>query len=356
MLIMGLFTRVCAKADDALQNAGAKQTDTPTNRLKRVEAVMDRYYRGDPINKAKDSLNRSIDQHNRWVESTNAQHQAAHKNLEKEFDSLQAIEKQIAEMDKRLAVKPDTHDQTAVKDYNAAVDRRNNLVKQYNELGKSYKARETAFNDKTSRANQELETRKKQLDAQRATVEQQIASYAEWCKTGDDVAFFKDLNRFFAQLCKENLVRTTPELIKTIDKVRAIRRELAEHAIKSPERAGGGLVIVEATLCRREKCFLIVDTGATDVCIPPALVDVLGLTDKLGKEVEARLAGGVRIRGRELVIPQVSVLGREVKDVKAVVLDESEVGVDGLLGLSFLNNFDFHIDQHRPDKLILKPK
>ena len=38
------------------------------------------------------------------------------------------------------------------------------------------------------------------------------------------------------------------------------------------------------------------------------------------------------------------------------MLDEPEVGIDGLLGLSYLNRFDFRLDQRSSDKLILKPK
>jgi clan AA aspartic protease (TIGR02281 family) len=116
------------------------------------------------------------------------------------------------------------------------------------------------------------------------------------------------------------------------------------------------LVIVEATVCGREKCFMVVDTGATSVTISPSLVKVLGLSDQLGKNVNATLADGTQTTGREVVIPQLSVVGMEVRGVNAVVLDEPGVGIDGLLGLSYLNHFDFHLDQQHPSKLILKPK
>jgi hypothetical protein len=36
--------------------------------------------------------------------------------------------------------------------------------------------------------------------------------------------------------------------------------------------------------------------------------------------------------------------------------DEPGVGIDGLLGLSYLNHFDYRLDQQHPNKLILKPK
>jgi len=332
----------------------AEQAMPEPDRLSELEAVMDRYYRGDPLDEARSSLNQRIDEHNRWVESTNAQHEATRAELETESESLRAVEKEIEDQDTRLADEPRADDRAAVDAYNARLTQRNVLVEQYNQLGKSYQQRQAAYNDSVARDRQEMETRQQELDSRRAAVQQQIAEHNHRIETGEDLSFFKELNRFYAELLEQSRNRETPELAEKIGRARAIRRELAEHAVKRHESAESGLLIVEATLCRREKCFLIVDTGATVVSISPALVDAAGLSDRLGKETEATLAGGIKIRGRELIIPQLSVLDIESQDVKAIVLDESEAGVDGLLGLSYLNRFDFRIDRSHPDKLILK--
>lgn len=344
------------RSADAPRLEEAAPAKPEPDRLSHIEAVMDRHYRGDPLDEARTSLNQRIDEHNRWVETTKARHEATRTELETESQSLRALEKEIADLDARLADKPHDDDRAAVDAYNALVTRRNALVEKYNRLGKSYQRRQAEYNDSVARDRQEMETRQQELDSRRAAVEQRIAEHNHRIETGEDLSFFKELNRFYAELLNQSRDRETPELVERIGKVRAIRRELAEHAVERHESAGSGLLIVEATLCRREKCFLVVDTGATVVSVSPALVDAAGLSDRRGKEIEATLAGGIKIRGRELVIPLLSVLGMDAQDVKAIVLDESEVGVDGLLGLSFLNRFDFRIDRSHPDKLILQPR
>ncbi|HUT89130.1 MAG TPA: retroviral-like aspartic protease family protein [Thermoguttaceae bacterium] len=339
---------------DAPGQEGTAQAKAEPDRLAEFEAVMDRYFRSAPLGEAVISLDQRIDEHNRWVESTNARHEGTRAELETESESLRAVEKEIKDLDTRLADAPGADDRAAVDAYNALVTQRNALVEQYNQLGKSCQERQAAYNDSVARDQQEIERRQKELDSRRAAFRQQVAEEYRRNETGEDLSFFKRLNRFYADLLEQQRNAETPELAAKISRVRAMRRELAEHAVKRHETAESGLLIVEATLCRHEKCFLIVDTGATVVSISPALVDAAGLSDQLGKETEATLAGGIKIRGRELTIPQLSVLAMDAQDVKAVVLDESEVGVDGLLGLSFLNRFDFRIDRSHPDKLILK--
>ena len=39
----------------------------------------------------------------------------------------------------------------------------------------------------------------------------------------------------------------------------------------------------------------------------------------------------------------------------AIVLDEFDAGVDGLLGLSYLKRFVFRIDQSQRDKIVIEP-
>ena len=327
-----------------------------TDRLKQFETLMDRFYRGDPLGKAKQSLNGLIDEYNRTVEAGGARQVAERKKLQAEIETLEGLQKHIENLGSTLAHKPDERDRAAVETYNSQVDRRNALVKQYNELGKPFQEHQRGHNAAVAQLKEELKKRHEQLDDRKAAVEQQIAAYRHWVENGDDLAFFKDLNRFYAELSREHREHPDPETAKTLARLQVLRNELGEYAVKSHQRAANGLVIVEATVCGRERCFLIVDTGASTVTISPALVEALGLTDHLGGQVEAMLAGGLKTRGRELVVPRIAVLGKEAGDVAAVMLDPPEVGVDGLLGLSYLKQFDFRIDPSRPEKLILKPK
>jgi hypothetical protein len=144
------------------------------------------------------------------------------------------------------------------------------------------------------------------------------------------------------------------ELQPYINKVRAMRRDLAMHAIKQQEEAENGLLIVQVTLSQSEQCHMFVDTAASVVTITPELVEVLALSDKIGDEVEVTLAGGIRIKAPQLALPIMTVYGMTAEYIKALVLKESHVGVDGCIGLSFLNRFDYVIEKERPQRLSLK--
>ena len=104
------------------------------------------------------------------------------------------------------------------------------------------------------------------------------------------------------------------------------------------------------------KGFFLVDTGATITTIHPAMIGALGLSENLGKEESYRLAGGIRKNAREVTIPSISVSGKSAVNVKAAVLNPSDIGIDGLLGHSFLNHFDYRIEKKEKPELILKKK
>ena len=67
------------------QIESSKQSLTNADRLKQFEAVMDRYYRGDSLKKARTGLDESIDQYNRWTQMSLARHESARVALDKEF-------------------------------------------------------------------------------------------------------------------------------------------------------------------------------------------------------------------------------------------------------------------------------
>ncbi len=87
------------------------------------------------------------------------------------------------------------------------------------------------------------------------------------------------------------------------------------------------------------------DTGATYILIPWDVADVLKARPELSKErIETVTASGVE-NVPLINIASVRVLGKEARNVKAIVHDlPSKSYVDGLLGLSFLKNFNVHID------------
>jgi len=116
-----------------------------------------------------------------------------------------------------------------------------------------------------------------------------------------------------------------------------------------------GPVLVEG-LIGGEPCCLMVDTGAMRTSLSPELVGALGLNDRLGGEASFVLAGGVRLRGRVVDLPSVALGDISAKAVPAVTIAASEVGIDGLLGQSFLKGFIYTVDERRPEKVFLQPR
>ena len=88
----------------------------------------------------------------------------------------------------------------------------------------------------------------------------------------------------------------------------------------------------------------VVDTGASMVVLPWKLTTAIGITIDPSKTIQTTTATTVETVP-EIIIPEMSVLGKTVKNVEAIVKDlPPETTVDGLLGLSFLRNFKLSID------------
>ncbi len=95
----------------------------------------------------------------------------------------------------------------------------------------------------------------------------------------------------------------------------------------------------------KKKVRMALDTGATYLIVPWGIAASLGLQPEISKErVEIITASGTE-RVPLVNLPSVSVGDAAVKGVKAVVHDlPSKSYVDGLLGLSFLRNFDVRLN------------
>jgi hypothetical protein len=209
------------------------------------------------------------------------------------------------------------------------------------------------------RRERELETVKQQAHAAERTWDR----YQFWLKDKGPEKFHRELGRMYAALhdmlprAGENAGMVDACLVKT----RKIRRQLFEYALKQEKKKENGFLIVEAGVARKdgdsgETCYLVVDCACTALTISPAMVRALGLSDRLRDEVEIMLAGGQTARGREIALPCVEVQGKTAREIRGIQLEESHPGVDGTLGLSFLNCFEFEIRTGDPQQLILGSK
>ncbi|MBI2448978.1 retroviral-like aspartic protease family protein [Candidatus Pacearchaeota archaeon] len=95
----------------------------------------------------------------------------------------------------------------------------------------------------------------------------------------------------------------------------------------------------------QKKVRMALDTGATYVMIPWEVAEILSLQPQLLQEkIDMVTASGVE-KVPIATLSRIKVNKSEAHNVKAIVHDlPSKSYVDGLLGLSFLRNFNVHLD------------
>ncbi|MEI6438215.1 MAG: retropepsin-like aspartic protease [Candidatus Omnitrophota bacterium] len=98
----------------------------------------------------------------------------------------------------------------------------------------------------------------------------------------------------------------------------------------------------------------LLDTGASAVQISKAMAKRLNVLKSKSQAIPVTLAGGAVVAGRLITLDQVKLGGMTAHHVKAIILDyEHNQSSDGLLGMSFLENFIFQIDTKK-NELTLK--
>lgn len=89
---------------------------------------------------------------------------------------------------------------------------------------------------------------------------------------------------------------------------------------------------------------LILDTGASYVTLPWSIISAMGIPIDTNNTVQLTSASTVETTPK-IVLPEITVLGKRVKNVEAIIKDlPPEAPADGLLGLSFLKYFKLTID------------
>jgi len=116
------------------------------------------------------------------------------------------------------------------------------------------------------------------------------------------------------------------------------------------------LITLKVKINGKKKARLILDTGATSVQISSEIAEKLKINVSKGKKVQCTLADGSVVWARSIMLDEIELDNVSVKDVSALVIENSiDQDSDGLLGMSFLNNFIFQIDTDK-DLLILQHK
>lgn len=107
----------------------------------------------------------------------------------------------------------------------------------------------------------------------------------------------------------------------------------------------GKVPMVDVTLNGSTVRKMVVDSGASYVCIPASLAKAMELVPaKEDPTVTLQLADGKLVEGKLTKLKSVRVGTFEVKDVECAVLPPELVAAEPLLGGSFLNAFTYKVD------------
>lgn len=108
-----------------------------------------------------------------------------------------------------------------------------------------------------------------------------------------------------------------------------------------------GLIIVDVLLKAKRKLTvrMVIDTGATYTLIPWKIVQALGIDPNKSKESIFIITASTTEEAPLIKIPFLFVLGKEIKNAKAVAHDLPPASrVDGLLGLNVFRALKIKID------------
>ena len=136
-------------------------------------------------------------------------------------------------------------------------------------------------------------------------------------------------------------------------KIEKIKGDFTQHAMNYNQY--GSNISVNVLLNDIVEANLIVDTGASFVVISEETADRLGANiEEKDISLSVILADGSKVKATPIILQSIKVEDIEVKNVKAAVLKNQEPGIkDGLLGMSFLENFMVSIDT-KNKRLILE--
>ena len=108
---------------------------------------------------------------------------------------------------------------------------------------------------------------------------------------------------------------------------------------------GHNHILVPVKINGRKPVKLILDTGASSVVLSRSLATRLGINWSTGKEIEVILANGEKAKGNQVILRSVSVEEFRADNVRATVMEKApSPGIEGLLGMSYLDRFMMRID------------
>lgn len=142
---------------------------------------------------------------------------------------------------------------------------------------------------------------------------------------------------------------TLEKLKKIISDMKSLKNKIVIKLQPNPTNS----IFLNATLNDRVSQKFIVDTGASLVSIPSETVRALNITSS-SKERTISTASGI-FKTREITLDSITINGKRISNIQAVIIDLPDDKGVGLLGMSFLNRFHVELN-NGSGELLLTPK
>jgi cytochrome c556 len=353
----GFFTLVVCAVFMGLGAGHARATEGSLQKtLRDLEDTAQQLYHFERLREEGDGASEEVREFNQWLEAEQQKLTAAQKELQKESLKLEELLRDIKMRDAALeAFSPSRRDEKALREHNQKVSARNELVRAYGAQAEGFNQRQMAFNERSEVFRSEANRRRAVVQQRQDAVRQKAEALRAWQSSDQDRAYWDAVNRFWLVLeDARNLPADLREELTT--RYYNLRRLLGEYARRKQKEAEFGLVIVRARFGGSLEGHFMVDTGASYVTLTEALAKALNAVPAGGELLELDIAGGHRISGPLVEIPVMEIVGQRLEKVPAVVIPSGSLGVDGLLGHSFLGAFILTLDKGSEKPLHLKPR
>lgn len=141
-------------------------------------------------------------------------------------------------------------------------------------------------------------------------------------------------------------------LVRTRKELDGFSRDFSRMEIPASRR--GGVTEVSVVINGGSPATFILDTGASLVTLTERLARNLGLRFDYDDAIQLSMADGSMAEGYPVVLERVAVGDAVVNQVPAVVMEAAPgPGVEGLLGMTFLKEFEIRFDANK-EQLVLQ--
>jgi aspartyl protease family protein len=178
---------------------------------------------------------------------------------------------------------------------------------------------------------------------------------ADYARKATDGEVKTQLARLNAAAGKQFELAPTAAFAASLKRLKQLEDTVLSEAIDL--RSDGQLLWVNVHVDGKHQQEMVLDSGASMVCLPHAVAAKLGMrpTDK-APQITLVMADGREIPGRQMTIKSLRVGKFELDNVECAVLGEDAVAAQPCLGQTFLEAFKYEIDSAAKTLTMVKVK